>query len=86
MVPYLMSLARYNLRLAAFYQARRDAIHLNEMEELPRPENVEELGRMLEALSPDGLDFGQSPKTAVDLTKQLARTIGYDQKSSTKRG
>lgn len=85
MVHYLMSLARYNLRLAAFYQARRDTIQLNEMEELPRPENVDELGRMMEALSPDGLDFGRSPKTAADMAMQLARTIGYDRKSSVRR-
>lgn len=85
MVHYLMSLARYNLRLAAFYQARRDTIHLNEMEELPRPEDVDDLGRMMEALSPDGLDFGRSPKTAVDLAMQFARTIGYDRKNIARR-
>ena len=85
MVHYLMSLARYNLRLAAFYQARSDTIHLNNMMELPRPEDVDELGRMMEALSPDGLDFGQSPKTAVDLAMQLARTVGYDRKSPARR-
>jgi len=84
MVHYLMSLARYNLRLAAFYQARSDTIHLNEMQRLPRPEDVDELGRMMEALSPDGLDFGQSPK-AADLAMQLARTVGYDRKSPAKR-
>ena len=82
MVQYLMSLARYNLRLAAFYRARRDALRLNEMERLPRPENVDELGRMMEALSPDGLDFGSSPKTAVNLAMQLARTIRPDRKTS----
>ena len=82
MVQYLMSLARYNLRLAAFYQARQDTIRLNEMERLPRPENVDELGRMMESLSPDGLDFGSSPKTAVNLAMQFARHIRSDRKTS----
>ena len=85
MVHYLMGLARYNLRLAAFYQARSDTIHLNEMEALPRPGDVYELRTMMETLSPDGLDFGQSPKTAVDLAMQLVRNVGYDRKSSTRR-
>lgn len=85
MVHYLMGLARYNLRLAAFYQARSDTIHLNEMEALPRPGDVYELRTIMETLSPDGLDFGQSPKTAVDLAMQLVRNVRYDRKSSTRR-
>ena len=75
MVQYLISLTRYNLQLAAFYDARRDVILLAPEETLPRPANVEEFERMVNALSPDGLDFGRSPKTVVDQAIRMARFI-----------
>lgn len=81
MVQYLMSLARYNLRLAAFYKARRDTIRLAE-KELPRPESIDELERMMQALSPDDLDFGRASRNPVNLAMQLARSIRGDGKSS----
>ncbi len=82
MAQYLMSLTRYNLRLAAFYNGRRDAIRLAPTEAFPQPKNVAELEQMMYALSPDSLDFGRSPKVVVDRAMQLARTFRQDGKNS----
>ncbi len=78
-VPYLMILTRYHIRLAAFYNGRRDAIRLAPTEAFPHPENVDELKQMMYALSPDGLDFGRLPKSVIDL---VMRTFRQDGKNS----
>ena len=81
-VPYLMILTRYHIRLAAFYNGRRDAIRLAPTEAFPQPESVDELEQMMYALSPDGLDFGRSPKSVIDLAMQLARSFRRVHKNS----
>ena len=75
-VQYLISLTRYSLRLAAFYDARRDAVLLTTEEGFPRPGSIAELERMMQAMSPDGLDFGRSPRTTVEQALQMARLVG----------
>ncbi len=85
LIQYLMSLTRYNLRLAAFYNARRDAIRLTTVEALPQLGNVDELEQMVHALSPDGVDFGRSPKSVIDLAIQLARPAKRYWKNSATR-
>lgn len=56
---HLITLARYDLRLAAFYLARGDALLLSDPDTLSWS-NIEELERLIATLSPDGLDFGRS--------------------------
>jgi len=70
-IPYLMVLTRYHIRLAAFYNGRRDAIRLAPTEAFPQPGNVNELEQMMHALSPDGLDFGRLPKSVIDLVMRF---------------
>ena len=73
MVRYLISLTRYNLRLAAFYDARRDAIRLTGTETFPRPASVRDLERMMHALSPDEVDLCHPPRTIIGYAMRLAR-------------
>ena len=76
MVQYLTGLARYCLRLAAFYAARGDAVQLTRVpRDLPRPGNVDELEQMMHALTPYGLDFGRSSRSVTDMAMQMAQFI-----------
>lgn len=59
---HLITLARYDLRLAAFYLARGDALLLSEPATLSWS-SIKELERLIATLSPDGLDFGRPPRT-----------------------
>ena len=77
LAQYLTSLARYCLRLAAFYDARQDAVRLAELRNaIPRPENIDELEQMMHALTPYGLDFGCSSRAMTDMAMQMAQLIG----------
>ena len=76
MVQYLTGLARYCLRLAAFYAARGDAVQLARVpRDLPRPGNVDELEQVMHALTPYGLDFGRSSRSVTDMAMQMAQLI-----------
>ena len=76
MAHYLTSLSRYCLRLAAFYDARQDAVRLMGLEnETPSPENAKELEQMMHALTPYGLDFGRSSRTMMGMAMEMARLI-----------
>ena len=66
MAQHLFGLARYKLRLAAYYDARRDAILLTPSNAFPRPENISELDQLMQALSPDTLEIGRPSKTIMD--------------------
>ena len=63
---HLFGLFRYKLRLAAYYDARRDAILLVPKDALPRPGNIDELDHLMQALSPDTLEIGRPSKTIMD--------------------
>ena len=60
---HLISLARYDIRVAAFYLARRDALSLFMQETLLSWSSTEEFERLTSTLSPDGLDFWRPPRT-----------------------
>ena len=75
MVQYLISLTRYSLRLAAFYDARRDVVLLAAEDQIPQPRSFADLDRMMRAMSPDALDFGRSPRTTVEQAMQMAGLI-----------
>ena len=63
---HLFGLFRYKLRLAAYYDARRDAILLVPKDALPRPRNIDEFDQLMQALSPDDLEIGRPSKTVMD--------------------
>ena len=66
MAQHLFGLVRYSLRIAAFYHARRDAILLTLVEDFPKSTNIDELDRLMQALSPDTLEIGRPSKTMMD--------------------
>ena len=57
MVHHLNKLIRYNLRLAAFYNARRDILLLVTEEALSEHMNFNEFEQLMRSLSPDHLDL-----------------------------
>ena len=75
MVHYPITLTRFRFRLAAFYDARRDAILLTPTNAFPARTNIGELERMMNAIEPAGVDFGRPPKTTMDHAMQLAQMI-----------
>ncbi|MGJ3242548.1 MAG: hypothetical protein ACFE0O_06290 [Opitutales bacterium] len=69
LVQILVSLYRYNIRLAAFFDARADAL------ELSPGMNASDVESLIRVLSPENVDFGKSPASptqhAVDLAREL---------------
>ena len=72
LVQHLVTLMRYNLRLAAFYHARADAIKMNEFNRLLNPASIDELERIMRFLSPDNVDFGRLPETVANEAVRIA--------------
>ena len=73
LVQILVSLYRYNTRLAGYYDARADALLLLHAEEgiVQRMPFAE----LMAALSPDGVDFGRAPKTSLDHAMAMAKEV-----------
>ena len=71
MAQHLFGLARYKFRLAAYYDARHDAILLIPADAFPRPENIDEIEQLMQALSPDTLEIGRPSKTIMDRMMQM---------------
>ena len=71
MAQHLFGLARYEFRLAAFYDARRDAILLTPADAFPRSRDIDELDQFMQALSPDALEIGRPSKIIVDRMMQM---------------
>lgn len=59
LVNVLVSMHRYNARLAAYYDGRADALQVG-------AESVEELGNLVGLLAGDSLAFGPVPASALD--------------------
>lgn len=68
-VQILINFYRYNLRLAAFYESRADAISLL------GDNSPEDLGLMVASLSPDSIDLGKPPKFPSQEVVELAKSI-----------
>ena len=82
MAQHLFGLVRYKLRLAAFHQSRRAAIHLVPKDALPRSMNTEELGQLMHAVSPDALDIGHPSRTVTDrMMKMMERLVAGGRRS-----
>jgi hypothetical protein len=69
LVQILVPLYRYNIRLAAFYDARADAITLVEN----RPS--EQLETLVSLLSAEAIDFGKSPVSPTQQALELVRDM-----------
>jgi hypothetical protein len=71
LVQILVTMYRYSIRLAAFYDARADILQLSP------PFDSIQFTDIVKALSPDALDFGREPKSpaqyAIDLAKELIK-------------
>lgn len=68
-VQVLINFYRYNLRLAAFYESRADAL------ELLGDSSLEGLGSIVSSLSPDLIDLGKPPNTPTQEMVELAKSI-----------
>jgi|GEM_PF-4547986 len=69
LVQILVTLYRYNMRLASFYDARIDAL------KLAGSSTIKELGELIMHLSPEQLDFGKTPATVTEQAFDLAKTL-----------
>ena len=72
MAQHLFGLLRYRFHLAAFLDARRNAVLLASMNMFPMPANAKELERFMDSLSPDTLEIGRPAKTVM---ARIARMI-----------
>lgn len=71
MAQHLFGLVRYKFRLAAYYDARRDAVLMIPADDFPRPKNIAEIEQLMQALSPDTLEIGRPSKTIMDRMMQM---------------
>lgn len=74
LVQILVSMYRYNIRLAAYYDARADGL------ELAIDASVEEIDKIIRSLSPENIDFAKVPNSpsvhAVELAKEIVSIKG----------
>lgn len=73
LVQVLVKMYRYNVRVAAFYEGRADAL------QLAANLNSTSIERAAKLLSPDSIDFGEMPepptKQAIELVKQIGSLL-----------
>ena len=74
-VRHAADLMRYNLRLAAYYDARADAIVLVGWEKPPELSKLIDLGQLIREVSPDDLDIGRSPRSMLEWAMRLVSSI-----------
>jgi hypothetical protein len=79
LVQILVSLYRYNIRLASYYDARADALQLS------RGSDGEEFARLVFVLSPDHVEFGRSRSPTAELA-QFVRDIASTGEEKKKEG
>ena len=79
LVQVLVSLNRYNTRLAAFYLARADTLLL--LADGTRSVPLDAAERLMQTLSPDQLDFGRTPKAVAQHAVDLARALSTSRRS-----
>jgi hypothetical protein len=72
LVQILVPLYRYNTRLAAYYDARGDALSIVDLDSAS---NVEGFERLIFALSPDAVSFGSPPLSPAEQAVRLATHV-----------
>jgi hypothetical protein len=70
LVMVLVPQYRYNLRMAAFYDARADSIRL--AGRLPTITDLQDLEKIIVAMTPN-IDFGKAPATPLDQVVELIK-------------
>ena len=76
LVQILVNLYRYNMRLSAFYDARADALVLLTVSgNAPKAIRDGSITHLAVGLSPEALDFGQSPQTPIQSALDLAKEV-----------
>ena len=73
-VQILVQLYKYNVRLAAFYEAQADAIELGD------PTEIESFRQLVNVLSPNHIDFGNTPQLPSAEIIELARLLAEKDK------
>lgn len=71
LVQILVPLYRYNTRLAAYYEARGDALEILDFND---PGCIEGLERLVSALSPDSVTFEKHPATPLNQSLSMVRS------------
>ena len=69
LVQILVTMYRYQVRLASYYDARADAL------DIAGKSNVNTLIQIIAALSPEGIEFGKVPKSPGENAVDLARNV-----------
>jgi hypothetical protein len=70
LVAILVPQYRYNIRMAAFYDARADSIRL--AGKLPAIAHIDDLEKTILAMTPS-IDFGKAPSTPIDQLIELIK-------------
>ena len=78
LVQTFISIFRYTTRLAAYYQARSDALALADKADV----TIDDLQKLTTLLSPEGYDFGRPPKNPAEQAVELAKTIVASQRKA----
>ena len=82
LVQILVQLSRYNTRLAGYYEARADVLLLIGKRRWDADDySVSDVRQLMDAFSPDLLDFGKAPSTMMD---RLARLTGAGPQSGSR--
>jgi len=74
LVAVLVPQYRYNMRMAAFYDARADSIRLAGA--LPTITDINDLEKTILAMTPN-IDFGKAPATPIDQLVELVRAARH---------
>jgi hypothetical protein len=69
LVQILVNLYRYNIRLAAYYDARADAL------QLVGSKDEKTLNEYVKVLSPETFDFGKQPRSPADNVMDLLKEV-----------
>ena len=74
LLQLLVSLYRYNMRLAAYYDARGDALFFAAAAQEEQKESAG-LDALTEIFSPDSVDYGRSPNMATKQIIEVAKSL-----------
>ena len=72
LVQILVSLYRYNMRLASYYRAREDALRA------VKTDTVAAFGRLADVMTPQGVDFGKEPASPLQQVNDLGKAIAQN--------
>jgi hypothetical protein len=77
-ISVLLNIFKYLMRLAAYHDARADALELCRYFEAP---DIERLSCLAKVLNAETLDFGKAPDTPLKQVIEIAKVFKGDPKS-----